>query len=346
MTHTIPRYPPTYREDEICLILDAARQGQSLCFVGIAGIGKSNITNFLRHDPYQYKQQYLGKDTAQFLFPVIEGNGWNQTPQHLWELMLADLSELTRDLPQPPADTKMLQLSEEQRTFSALRERVQWVTKDHQVMFILDDFDKVLQAGPLSMLEQLSALRNAGNRDKLSYLLFTKKLPHLLGKAHPLLNNSKFYDLFKDFIYALKPYTYQDAQQMLLFLNENADKPLHLKDLPLIREKLTGGHAGLIKIVFDSWRRTAPEADDLVTFFAEKPEVRNECQRIYQGLHRHEQQVARRVAHYEQTAEDQAVIDHLCRRGLLLNATSGEWFSPLLASFLRSDATQGETNNG
>ncbi len=344
MTHTIPRYPPTYRKDEISLILDAAREGQSLCFVGIAGIGKSNITNFLRHDPHQYKQQYLGKDAAQFLFPVIEGNSWNQTPQNLWELMLADLSALTRDLDQPPADAKLRQLSDEQRTFSALRERIQWLTKDHQVMFILDDFDKALQTGPLSMLEQLSTLRNAGNRNKLSYLIFTKKLPHRLGQAHPLLNNSKFYDLFKDAIYALKPYNYQDAQQMLLFLNENADKPLQMKDLPLIREKLTGGLAGLTTIVFNTWRRTPPDTDDLITFFAEKPEVRNECQRIYQGLHHHEQQVARRVAHYEQTDEDQPVIDHLLRRGLLVNAPNGEWFSPLWANFLRSD--KGETDNG
>src|SRR3954463_2701670 len=102
MTNNIPRYPPTFRQDEIRLIMDAARQGQSLCFMGIAGIGKSNITNFLRHDPYQYKQQYLGADTQKFLFPVVEGNAWDQKPQALWESMLAELGESARDLAQPP----------------------------------------------------------------------------------------------------------------------------------------------------------------------------------------------------------------------------------------------------
>jgi hypothetical protein len=192
------------------------------------------------------------------------------------------------------------------------------------------------------MLEQLSTLRNAGNRNRLSYLLFTKKLPAVLGRAHPLQNNSKFYDLFKDHIYALEPYNREDAQQMLIFLNENAGKPLRTTDLILIRERLSGGHAGLAKIIFDSWRRTEPDPEDVVGSFAEKPEVRNECQRIYQGLHPDEQKVAQQLVRNQQTAADQDVIDHLIRRGLVVNQTADQWFSPLFVAFLRSHAEEGE----
>ncbi|MCX6045835.1 MAG: AAA family ATPase [Chloroflexi bacterium] len=347
MANNIPRYPPTYRQNELHLIIDAARQGQSLCLMGVAGIGKSNITNFLRYEPEQCTHQYLGDEPRKFLFPVVAGNAWDQKPQGLWEAMLAELAAITQDLPAPPpTDPKILQLSEEQRSFSLLRERLQWLVKDYQIMFILDDFDKVLQNGPLSMLEQLSTLRNAGNRDKLSYLIFTKKLPAVLGRAHPLQNNSKFYDLFKDHVYALEPYNREDAQQMLTFLNENAGRPLGTQDLILIREKLSGGHASLARIIFDSWLRARPDQEDLVAFFAKKPEVRNECQRIFQGLHREEQQVAQRLVRHQQRAEDQGIIDQLVRRGLLINQTTDEWVSPLLVEFLRSYTAEGGQSHG
>ena len=39
-----PRYQATYRQTEIRLIADCAKQGQSLCLMGVAGTGKSNIT--------------------------------------------------------------------------------------------------------------------------------------------------------------------------------------------------------------------------------------------------------------------------------------------------------------
>ncbi len=347
MANNIPRYPPTYRQNEIHLIMGAARQGQSLCLMGIAGIGKSNITNFLRYALYQDQQQYLVHDPYKFLFPVIEGNAWDQKLQGLWGAMLAELDEIARDLPHPPPiDPQILQLSEDQRAFSLLRARLQWLTQNYQIMFILDDFDKVLQTAPLSLLEQLSTLRNAGNRDKLSYLIFTKKLPAVLGRGHPLQNNSKFYDLFKDAVYALEPYNREDAQQMLTFLNENAGKPLGTQDLILIREKLSGGHAGLAKIIFDSWCRTRPDPEDLVIFFAKKTAVSNECQRIYRGLHADEQEVALRLVRNQPKAEDQAIIVQLIRRGLLLDQATGEWFSPLFVEFLRSYAVEGGKYHG
>ncbi len=63
-----PRYLATYRQDVMRLICDFARQGESLCLMGVAGTGKSNVTNFLRHDPYQHKSLYLGDETAAHSF--------------------------------------------------------------------------------------------------------------------------------------------------------------------------------------------------------------------------------------------------------------------------------------
>jgi hypothetical protein len=329
----IPRYPRTYRQDELRLICEYARAGKSLCFVGVAGVGKSNMTNFLRFDPYHYKQNYLQDTTETLLFPWIDGNAWDQSAQGLWEMMLDDLKQLTRDLPSPPSDPKIVQLP-----FMALRARIEWLTREQnrQIMFILDDFDKVLQSGPLSLLEQFSTLRQAGNRNRLCYLIFTKKLPAVLGRCHPLTGNSQFYNLFKNDIYALEPYRHDDTMQMLNFLNENASKPLRTKDLVVIGEKLSGGHAGLVKVVFELWRRQAPDPEQSEAYIlAAKPEVRNECQRIFEQLHPREQKEAKLLVQGKTT--DPKIIDLLVRRGLLVEGDRLEWFSPLMREYLKRD---------
>ncbi len=338
-TATTPRYQPTYRQAELRLIVDNAKQGQSLCFVGIAGTGKSNITNFLHSDPYGYKPHHFGEQSNHFRFPVVDGNIWNQTPTGLWQIMQAALGEVSGDLVLPEPDGKLIQLSEEQKVFSELKSHVDWLCqkREQQVIFMLDDFDQVLTLGPLAMLEQLNALRSGGNRGKLSYLLFTKQLPHVLGRNHPLKGRSKFYDLFGGHIYALTLYNHEDARQMLVHLNERAGKPLPTRDLALI-ESLAGGHARLLRVIFDLWRQEAPTTADFVAFFVGKSDVREECQRILRSLHPAEQATAQRVAHAQHSAADEDIIEHLLRRGLLSNSGKLAWFSPLFGAFLRTDS--------
>jgi hypothetical protein len=337
MPNSTPRYPPHYRQDEIQMICEYASTGRSLCLVGVAGVGKSNIINLLRYDPYGYKSQYL-PDLRKILFPVVDGNAWNGQPQHLWELMLEDLIQATRHLPEPPANPKIVQLLEEQRIFSALRARVEWLTSEQalQVMFLLDDFDRALVQGPLSMLEQLSALRKAGNRNHLAFLVLTKNLPQVLGRRLPLDNRSQFYTLFKNDIYALEPYEHEDTQQMLLFLNENAGRPLRSRELTIIGEKLSGGHAGLARTLFELWRQNAPDPEDgLVDHFSATQEVQDECRRIVEQLHPDERRAAAQLARGGQIEGEMAA--YLERRGLLATAEQIRWRSPLLRDFLRTD---------
>lgn len=336
-----PRYQVTYRQAELRLIAHHVKQGQSLCFVGIAGTGKSNITNFLHGDPYGYKAHYFGEQSRRFLFPVVDGNTWDQTPLGLWRLMRAAINDVSHHLKQPAADSKLIQFSEEQRAFSELKTQVDWLCQqqDHWVVFVLDDFDKVITIGPLAMLEQLNALRSSGNRGKLSYLLFTKKLPHVLGRAHPLKGTSKFYDLFSSHIYALGLYTHDDARQMLVHLNELAGKPLAMRELAQL-ESLTGGHARLLWLSFEVWRAQRPGESDPVAYLSSQPDIRDECRRIVQGLHEEEKAVVLRLALGQQRDADQSILTHLVRRGLVSEGADPTWFSPLFAEFIRNFAAQ------
>ncbi len=331
--NTIPRYQPTYRVDEIHLVIRFARRGESLGFVGMAGVGKSNIVNFLRD--IQHHAPQTEQDVERIHFPIVDATQWQATPNSLWKLMTQALNQASQELSPPPEeDNKIIPISEDERAWQALQGRLRWVCQElgHQVMFVLDDFDRVLSTGPLAMLEQLNGLRSEGNRGFLSYLVFTKQLPHILGQRHSIENKSKFYDLFRHNVYALGPYARDDAMRMLRHLNEMADSPLPDSHLDQIYQ-LAGGHARLLRIVFNIWIEEGASGIK-VTYFATKADVQQECQRILMNLHEHEQKVALRVARGQHTAEDQDVIDHLARRGLLVKSEPITWFSPLMAQFL------------
>ena len=204
------------------------------------------------------------------------------------------------------------------------------------LVFVLDHFDHVLEVGPLPMLEELASLRNDGSRDRLSYLIFTNRLPHVLGRDHDLETRSKFYDLFRRDVYSLEPYLAKDALEMLGYLNDQAGRPLSHRDLHAIYG-LAGGHSRLLKAIFAVWaeRKAAdlPLPGDPEECQA-LPQVNETCRRILAGLHEQEQDVLVRAAQNRLLAKDVDTADHLVRRGLLQSADRPAVFSPVMSRFL------------
>ncbi len=326
------RYRPTYRADELRLIAQQAQRGESLCFVGIAGAGKSNLVNSVRDEARM--ATYLGTAASQVHFAVVDANTWQKTPLSLWTLMATSLEALTSQWPAPATEGAAIPFAEEERALLRLRNRLRVVCQEQkrQVVFVLDDFDPAFKLGPLAMLEQLNTLRSEGNRNRLSYLIFTKLLPHVLGRQHQLETTSKFYDLFKHQIYALEPYAASDARQMLTFLNEGAGRPLAQKDLAAIHG-LAGGHSRLLKLLFDLYSQEGGPTGNPEAYFAGKADVQQECERILAGLHEAERQAAIQVA--KGGAADPDIVDHLARRGLIVNLNPPTWFSPVMLYYLR-----------
>jgi len=338
---TTSRYLPTYREREISLCCDYAVRGESLCFVGIAGSGKSNIVKVLTQDR-SVRRRYLNGKLDTVRFAAIDANTWDATPQQLWEMVFSALLTAIKELPQPTFDPKITYLSEEEK----LRRRVQ-LTIDHicqnldqRLMLILDDFDAVLAQGPLHMLEQFNVFRSAGNRERLAYLVFTKRLPHILGRRFELDTRCKFYDLFRTNIFALEPYTNEDARHMVHHLNRQLTDPLPNGALGGI-VWLGGGHARLLKVIFDSWVKQTPPTGSQIDYFVAQGDVQDECRRVLFGLHPQERAAAIRLARSQSRGDDDDTLDHLQRRGLLLDITQGKWFSPLWAEYLRRYAEMG-----
>jgi len=326
MPNNTPRYLSTYRTREIKFICNQAARGESLCFVGIAGSGKSNLIKFLRDDDVA-KRQYLAERTDEIHFPDIDATGWDGTPESLWNMMANALGRVTDHL-SPPA------VSYASDPLERLEQKIEWVCqrKEHRVMFMLDEFDDVLRKGPRNVFDKLSRLRSGGNREQLSFLVFTRKLPHILGRDHKLATQSKFYDLFRYRIVALPLHNADDSRQMLKHLNAVAGYPLIREELIPIRSH-TGGHARLIKVTFEVWQREKPEMGRIVESLAEQPEIQDECARILNGLHRQEREVAIRFGRGQALPSDASTVDHLRRRGLLL--ANDDWFSPFMGIYIR-----------
>lgn len=330
------RYRDTYRADELRLIASLVLRGESLGFVGIAGIGKSNLVNSVR-DPKRMAA-YLGAAAGSVHFACVDATTWQKTPLSLWTLMATSLEAVTPQWSFAAADSAPIPFAEEERALQRLRNRLRVVCqeKQQQVVFVLDDFDAAFEAGPLVMLEQLNSLRSDGHRGRLSYLVFSKRLPQVLGRHHNLETGCKFYDLLCQHIYALEPYTASDAHQMLTYLNDKAKRPLVHKDLAVIGG-LSGGHSGLLKILFNLWSQEGCPATERDAYFAGKADVQKECERVLAGLHEAERQTAVQVA--QNRPADPALVDHLARRGLVVNASPPTWFSPVMAHYLRMRST-------
>lgn len=335
------RYSLTYRQDELTTIFQQARRGESLCYVGIAGIGKSNIVKILNRER-EFRRHYLGDETDTLHFPDIDATTWDRTPTGLWRLMLESVQVATAHLPATTVDAKIISLTEEE----TYRRRIQLLinhvcqTLQHRLMFVLDDFDAAFLVGPLHMLEQFNTYRSDGNKGRLSYLIFTKQLPTVLGRKFEMERRSKFYDLFRTNVYALGPYVAGDAIHMLRYLNKGANSPFQRGELTQMHY-LAGGHARLLKVIFETWLKRPPTATNVVAYFAENSDVQQECERIFIGLHRPERETAVRVANGEQTSAELNAIDHLVRRGLLSSVGNPEWFSPVWGEFLRRKGEKG-----
>ncbi len=333
-----PRYRPDYRAAEMRLLARLILAGDSLCFVGTAGVGKSNLINFLR-DYQVYTREYFGAETDKIHFPVVDINQWDLTPEGLGKLMMEAL-DAEGIAASPGKEGGVIPLSQEERAFVKVRGRLRGICQglQHHVVFVLDDFDRALEVGPLRMLEQLNGLRSDGNKGLLSYLVFTKRLPHILGRPQNLEKASKFYDLLRHNLYALEPYVPTDARQVVEHLNQASTTRVGSQELARICA-LGGGHAGLLRNIFRVCvEQGLPAGSDAAAQLVADQDIRVECRRILEGLHEQEQEVALLVAKGQHTSAHMDTVDHLIRRGILLKTEPLQWFSPVVASYLRDGA--------
>ena len=321
----LQRYPPTYRSAEVQLIARFARGGKSCAFMGVAGVGKSNLLEFLRH---HYRPP--DPNAPDILYVSIDCNDWDGTEEGFWRLML---TEIWHDLDLGNNGFRHVLTADDPHL--EVRELVkrQCCHQDQRLVFVLDDCDRLLAQGPLELLEALDTLRDY-HRDRLGYLLFVKRLPHLLGKKLHLRESSDFYKLFGARIYTLKPYAIADALHTLRYLDERDGARCSVAEHRVIHH-ICGGHARLLASVhetYDSVREMTTE--ERLKRLASEPAIRLACEAIIRSLHDHERDALIRFVRRSPEKEgDEHALNLLHKRGLLVGRPA-QLFSPLLRTYL------------
>jgi hypothetical protein len=89
----------------------------------------------------------------------------------------------------------------------------------------------------------------------------------------------------------------------------------------------------LLKLLFDLWSQEGCPAVERAAYFAGKADVQQECERILAGLHETERQAVLLAAQERAASAD--TVDHLVRRGLIVNLNPPTLFSPVMAYYLR-----------
>lgn len=321
------RHSKAYRSEEITLITECARQGQSCAFVGIAGVGKSNITVNLRHDHTILVCADLDAP-LQIRYLNIDCNDWDGTLAGWWRLLHENIQSEWEGISAGPQD----------EDYIIIRKTLKNICRqpNGRAVIILDDCDRVLDQAPPALTNKLRTLRD-DNRDRLSYLLFTKRLPQRLGPPDHRLCDGMFFQLFHNHIFTLRPYNERDAMHMLAFLNARASISLGTSTLRTLYH-LSGGYAALIRTMFETYETQPPPNPDLLTHFSNQTDVQNVLRRLLSYLHRHEQYVLYRLAHKQALQVDDApALELLRKRGVLQD--DAKPFSPILTQYLRHHAT-------
>lgn len=325
MTLIHERYPPTYRQEIVQQVFRVTQEGRSMCLVGLAGVGKSNLLTFLEQPQVQVLySELIDKRTRIVRVPCEKDT---DSPESVYRSLLSALAR-SLDLPHP----------ESRRTgeFDALRSALDLHCKrqNQRIVFILDEFEQLIRAQSSTLFEALRVLRDdhrtTGN---LAYVLVMHRMPQVIVGRQPFAK-SRLFEIVRNDIYALGPYTKEDAYAMIDALCTR--RRVTLSDLEKDRlYKLSGGHSGLLKSIFMAMHPHFSNFSVLkILRLAETdPEVAAACKHIWEHLHTEEQFALSRLV--RGASLDLSMVEFLQRRGLVRPGSRGELFSEVFQKFVK-----------
>lgn len=330
MSLILDRYPFSYRREIVQLIIDITQEGNSLCLVGLAGVGKSNLVHFLEQPEIRalLKREEAGR-TYFFGIPCAKDIG---APEEVYRSLLSSLVALERQI-----GVRVAKIPE-QTVFDDLRNHLKTLCRERnqRIVFILDEFEQLARNQPPELFEALRILRDdhrtTGN---LVYVLLMHRMPQVVAGSQPFVK-SRLFEIVREQIHPLGPYSEEDALAMLDALCAKNSMTISQAN----REKLcafSGGHSGIMRAIFMAIR---PHFDIPATKIARlatnDPGVAQACQHLWDHLHPEE-----RFALWELvkgTSPDLAMKEFLIKRGLLKRGSG--FFSIVFEEFVKNRALE------
>lgn len=336
MSLILNRYLPTYRQEIVKTLFTVTEQGKSLCLVGLAGVGKSNLCQFLEQPDVSARYLPQSEVERTHFLNIPCGTGTQSTHQIYQALLIALhplAQQLGHSLPQLPETPLFYKLRDLLRLLCASPDRN---GHNRRIIFLLDEFENLIRHQTAEFFEELRQLRDdhrsSGN---LAYVVLTHRMPQTLkGADHKPFQESRLMELLHREIRALGPYCNEDARQMLESLLSQARLSLSLKFQKRLCA-LCGCHSGILRAVFDALRpHLEMSTQQLLRLADEHPEVNRSCEHLWSHLHDAERAALLELVQGKHPAPTTTTF--LLKRGLLTSPPSPEIFSPIFGKFVKT----------
>lgn len=339
-----------FRKDEVSYIMQRWRGAASCSLIGVASVGKSNLLQHLI-DPDVHRAYLPQMGIGQFKPVIIDPNLLGPLPTNdaeksqisSWagyELMLHRLFMAFYpfdDIIGPEEGERFYQLYEQLQdgknplyAYMGLRyfELALDILMRHDihVVFMFDEFEKMLRKLPENFFQALRGLRDANKRN-LSYLTFARAPLNILVEQYDKdpLEMEPFTELFTDNILYIPPYNEIDAKKMVDALMDKNGK--RYSDIAInFLLTTTGSYAGLIRSGFSilgalgTINQSSVMDSNLIRQMAGRRPIRMECERIWQSLTPPEQHILRASAGletYDSNPETDDAVTMLIQKRLL-----------------------------
>ncbi len=283
MSLILDRYPIDYRSEVVSRLMPLIQHGESMCLVGLAGVGKSNLATFLQQP--EVKAHYLPEPDAKRTEIVYLSclPGGQPKDEVLSALLLRTWRIAARFEPGrpelPPTDRAPLYVLQN------LLEDVCRV-RNRRVVYILDEFESLIRHQPPGLFDDFRALRDehrtSGN---VVFVVITNRMPQLIP-GPDRFSSGKFFQILRSNIFSLPPYRDTDADSMLdVLLKQAGYSAIDAQDRARLL-RFSGGHSWLLAALF---KQLAPtfhaSARDYLPLVASSGRVNWVCEQIWLSLH-------------------------------------------------------------
>lgn len=345
---SLDAYPKNHRANDIAIIMDWIKAGESGSVIGLPGVGKSNLLRYICHGP-EAIQPYLPHSAYKLALVLVDLNNLpDNSLATFYRVILRAMVEVQDQLASiEPAlaetiETLYHNIEEKTDPFisqSALRKMLLlFQAKAVRLVLVFDPFDRFCQTAPLQLLDNLRGLRDSfkttltyliGIRHELAYL----RDPQEMGELHEILDTH---------LHRLGPMESQDSNWLI----EQMQEALRYQFSPDEVERLievTGAYPLLLRTA-TIWlaRSPAPRPESWIEALLAQPGIQNRLQELWNALTGAEQltlaelhQTGQKTKQFWQKHSDllkQLQLKRVCRP-----TDNGEWevFSPLFGAFIR-----------
>lgn len=330
MALILDRYPLDYRSEIITRLTPLIQRGESMCLVGLAGVGKSNLATFLQQP--EVKANYFKSEAERtdvvYLSCLPGGQPKDEVLNGLLLRTWRVVSKAKPDLSELP--------STDRAPLYALQNLLEDVcrVRNRRVVYVLDEFESLIRHQPPGIFDDFRALRDehrtSGN---VVFIIITNRMPQLVPGPDRFASG-KFFQILRNNVFCLPPYRDVDADSMLnVLLKQDGNADIDAQD----RARLllfSGGHSWLLAALF---KQLAPtfhaSARDYLQLVTSSVRVNWVCEQIWLSLHAEEQQALQAIVRQQPVSEP--MLGFLETRGLIRDRNTPVLFSPLFQEYIQ-----------